>query len=66
MPHKNERVGLETQITKYRHLARQMATDPEESKRIRELVVELEQKLRSIDEYASRQAELQVGSRQVL
>jgi hypothetical protein len=50
MPHKNERVGLETQITKYRHLARQMATDPEESKRIRELVVELEQKLRSIDE----------------
>ena len=50
MPHKNERVELEMQIMKYRHLARQMATDPEESKRIREQVEELKQKLRSIDE----------------
>jgi hypothetical protein len=50
VPHKNERVELEMQIMKYRHLARQMATDPEESKRIRELVVELEGKLRAIDE----------------
>jgi hypothetical protein len=32
-----------------------MATDPEQSKRIREL--ELEQKLRAIDEQAARQAE---------
>ena len=64
MPHKNERVEFEMQIMKYRQLARQMATDPEESKRIREL--ELEQKLHAIDEQAARQAEFQVAQRQVL
>ena len=44
-----------TNASKYRHLARHIATDPEQSKRIREL--ELEQKLRAIDEQAARQAE---------
>jgi len=66
VPHKNERIEFEMQIMKYRQLARQMATDPEESKRIRELVVELEQKLHAIDEQAARQAEFQVAQRQVL
>ena len=46
----NERVKLEMQIMKYRLLARQMAANPEEAKRIRSLVADLEQKLREIDE----------------
>ena len=50
MPSKNVRLELEMQIRKYRLLARQMAADPEESRRIRELVADLERKLREIDE----------------
>ncbi|WP_168213660.1 hypothetical protein [Bradyrhizobium cosmicum] len=47
---KNERVQLEMKIMKYRMMARQMAADPVESERIRGLVMELEKKLRAIDE----------------
>jgi hypothetical protein len=50
MPSKNERVELEMKIMKYRLMARQMAADPDASKRIRELVADLERKLREIDE----------------
>ena len=50
VPHKNERVELEMQILKYRRLAREMAASPEDSKRIRELVLDLERKLREIEE----------------
>lgn len=50
MPSKNERAELEMKMMKYRRLARQMAADPEESKRIRELVADLERRLREIDE----------------
>jgi len=50
MPSKNERVELETKIMKYRALARQIATDAETRARIEELIVELQQKLREIDE----------------
>ena len=49
MPSKNERVELEMKIMKYRQLARQ-APDAETAQRIRELVAELEQKQREIDE----------------
>jgi hypothetical protein len=42
---KNERVGLEMQILKYRQMARQMAAASEEAERIRALVADLEQKL---------------------
>ena len=37
-------------ILRYRELARLMAANPEESKRIADLVVKLERKLREIDE----------------
>ena len=47
---KSERVELEMQIMKYRQLARLMAANPTEMKRIQGLVAELEQKLREIDE----------------
>jgi hypothetical protein len=49
MPSKNQRVELEMKIMKYRSLARQ-APDIETAQRIRELVGELEQRLREIDE----------------
>jgi hypothetical protein len=49
MPSANERTELEKKIRKYRQLAR-LAPDLETSRRIKELVVELEQKLREIDE----------------
>jgi hypothetical protein len=49
MPSKNQRVELEMKIMKYRALARQ-APDAETTQRINELVAELEQKLREIDE----------------
>lgn len=50
MPHKNERVELEMRIMKYRLLAQQIAIDPEAAARLKELIAELEQKLREIDE----------------
>jgi len=46
----SERVRLEMKIMRYRRLAREMAADPEEAKRIASLVAELERKLREIDE----------------
>jgi hypothetical protein len=46
---KNERVVLAIKIVKYRALARQ-APDIETTQRINELIAELEQKLREIDE----------------
>ena len=49
MPSANERAELEKRITKYRQLAR-LTLDLETSRRIKELVVELEQKLREIGE----------------
>jgi hypothetical protein len=49
MPSKNERVELEMKIMKYRALARQ-SPDEVTRKRINELIAELEQKLREIDE----------------
>ena len=50
MRSKSERVELEMRIMRYREIARQMATDPEEHKRILGLVADLEQKLRQNDE----------------
>jgi hypothetical protein len=38
MRSKNERVELEMKILRYRALARQIATDPETQRRIRELI----------------------------
>jgi hypothetical protein len=49
MAHKSERVELEMKIMKYRALARQ-ASDEVTTARIKELVAELERKLRDIDE----------------
>jgi hypothetical protein len=49
MAHKNERVELEMKIMKYRALARQAGDDVTRT-RIKELVAELERKLREIDE----------------
>ena len=49
MTHKNERVELETKIMKYRSLARD-APDQVTQERIKALVVDLQQKLREIDE----------------
>jgi hypothetical protein len=49
MPHKNERVELEIKIIKYRALARQ-ASDSMTTQRINDLILELEKKLREIDE----------------
>jgi hypothetical protein len=49
MAHKNERVELEMKIMKYRALARQ-AGDDVTCTRIKELVADLERKLREIDE----------------
>jgi hypothetical protein len=50
MPSKNERVELEIKIIKYRQLALAASSDPETEKRIGDLIAELEQKLREIDE----------------
>ena len=50
MAHKSDRVELEMKILRYRQLQRQIATYPETIERIRALIVELEQKLREIDE----------------
>ena len=50
MPSKNERVELEMKIMKYRALAREATNDPVTEQRINSLVLELEQKLREIDE----------------
>jgi hypothetical protein len=47
---KNERVELTMKIMRYRKLARQIATDPETQRRIKELIVDLEKELREIDE----------------
>ena len=49
MANKNERVQLEMKIMRYRLLARQ-TTDDVTRERISELVAELEQSLREIDE----------------
>jgi hypothetical protein len=49
VPSKNERVELEMKILKYRQMTRRV-TDDETRQRINELVAELEQKLREIDE----------------
>jgi hypothetical protein len=49
MAYKNERVEIELKIMKYRSLARN-APDEVTAQRIKTLIVELEQKLREIDE----------------
>jgi hypothetical protein len=49
MVHKNERVELEMKIMKYRAMARQV-TDDKATQRLTELIAELEQKKREIDE----------------
>ena len=49
MVQKNERIVLAIKIVKYRVLARQ-APDVETTQRINELIAELEQKLREIEE----------------
>lgn len=46
----SERVRLEMKIMRYRQLAKEMAANPEEARRIAELVADLERKLREIDE----------------
>ena len=50
VPSKNERVELEMKILDYRRLRRQISTDPITVKRIDELIAELQQQLREIDE----------------
>jgi hypothetical protein len=47
---KNERVELEMKILRYRALARQIATDPDTQRRIKELIADLQRELREIDE----------------
>jgi hypothetical protein len=49
MDQKNERVELEMKIMKYRAMARQV-TDDKMAQRLTELIAELEQKQREIDE----------------
>jgi hypothetical protein len=49
MTEKNERVELEIKIIKYRALSQQ-ASDAVTTQRIKELISELEKKLREIDE----------------
>ena len=49
MAHRNERAELAMKIMKYRSLARH-ATEDVTRARIRQLIAELEQKLREIDE----------------
>ena len=45
-------IGLssEMKIVRYRKLARQIATDPDTAERIKQLIADLEQELREIDE----------------
>jgi hypothetical protein len=50
VPSQNERVELEMKILRYRKLARQIATDPDAARRIKELIANLERELREIDE----------------
>ena len=50
VPSKNDRVKLEMKILRYRKLARQIATDPDTAERIKQLIADLEQELREIDE----------------
>ncbi len=47
---KNERVELEMKIMKYRELTRQVSADEETTQRMTALILELEQRLREIDE----------------
>ncbi|MCK1441559.1 hypothetical protein IVB34_18155 [Bradyrhizobium sp. 2] len=47
---RNERVELEMRILRYRQIARRFAHNPEPAERIKDLVRELEDKLREIDE----------------
>jgi len=49
MSHKNERVGLEIKIIRYGALSQQ-ASDAVTTQRINGLILELEKKLREIDE----------------
>jgi hypothetical protein len=49
MPSKNERVELAIRIMKYRSLARRVINE-KTAQRIDQLIAELEQKLREIDE----------------
>jgi len=49
VPSKNDRVELEMQIMKYRHLVSRM-TNSELRRQAEEKLVELEQRLRGIDE----------------
>ena len=46
----NERVKLEMKILRYRRLTRQIATDLDTARRIKELIADLERQLREIDE----------------
>jgi hypothetical protein len=50
MPHKNERVELEMKILKYRQMAMLAVSDELAKQRIANLIADLEQKLREIDE----------------
>jgi hypothetical protein len=50
VPTKNERVELQMKILRYRKLARQIATDPDTARRIKELIADLERELLEIDE----------------
>jgi hypothetical protein len=50
MPHKNERVELEMKILKYRQMAMLAVSDELTKQRIANLIADLEQKLREIDE----------------
>ena len=50
MQSKNERVELEMRILRYRQIGRRMVHDPETYERIQALILELEGKLREIDE----------------
>ena len=50
MQSRNERVELETKILRYRQIARRFASDRDTAERISDLVRELEDKLRQIDE----------------
>jgi hypothetical protein len=47
---KSERVVLEMKILRYRRLARQIATEPDTARRIKELIADMERQLREIDE----------------
>lgn len=46
----NDRAKLELEIIRYRLMAKKLAADPREVERLRELIADLEKKLREIDE----------------